>query len=44
LPNSLTHHPHAEALRDRFTSAGFRDAGFVRVMGGAIAIHYGTAA
>jgi demethylmenaquinone methyltransferase/2-methoxy-6-polyprenyl-1,4-benzoquinol methylase len=44
LPNSLTHHPNAEALRDRFTKAGFKDAGFVRLMGGAIAIHYGTAA
>jgi demethylmenaquinone methyltransferase / 2-methoxy-6-polyprenyl-1,4-benzoquinol methylase len=44
LPNSLTHHPDAEALRDRFANAGFRNAGFVRLMGGAIAIHYGTAA
>jgi demethylmenaquinone methyltransferase / 2-methoxy-6-polyprenyl-1,4-benzoquinol methylase len=44
LPQSLTHHPNAEALRDRFTAAGFRDSGFVRLMGGAIAIHYGTAA
>jgi demethylmenaquinone methyltransferase/2-methoxy-6-polyprenyl-1,4-benzoquinol methylase len=44
LPNSLTHHPNAESLRDRFTNAGFKDAGFVRLMGGAIAIHYGTAA
>ncbi|HEY9179599.1 MAG TPA: bifunctional demethylmenaquinone methyltransferase/2-methoxy-6-polyprenyl-1,4-benzoquinol methylase UbiE [Candidatus Baltobacteraceae bacterium] len=43
LPQSLTHHPNAEALRDRFTAAGFKDAGFVRLMGGAIAIHYGTA-
>jgi demethylmenaquinone methyltransferase / 2-methoxy-6-polyprenyl-1,4-benzoquinol methylase len=43
LPQSLTHHPGAEALRDRFTGAGFHDAGFVRLMGGAIAIHYGTA-
>lgn len=43
LPQSLTHHPNAEALRDRFTSAGFTDAGFVRLMGGAVAIHYGTA-
>lgn len=43
LPNSLTHHPNAEALRDRFTNAGFADAGFVRLMGGAIAVHYGTA-
>src|SRR5262249_17373463 len=29
LPNSLTHHPNAEQLRDRFTNAGFADAGFV---------------
>lgn len=43
LPQSLTHHPNAEALRDRFTAAGFSDAGFVRLMGGAVAIHYGTA-
>jgi demethylmenaquinone methyltransferase/2-methoxy-6-polyprenyl-1,4-benzoquinol methylase len=43
LPQSLTHHPGAEALRDRFTAAGFRDAGFARLMGGAIAIHYGNA-
>lgn len=44
LPQSLTHHPNAEALRERFAGAGFKDAGFVRLMGGAIAIHYGTAA
>jgi demethylmenaquinone methyltransferase / 2-methoxy-6-polyprenyl-1,4-benzoquinol methylase len=43
LPQSLTHHPNAEALAERFTAAGFKDAGFVRLMGGAIAIHYGTA-
>jgi demethylmenaquinone methyltransferase / 2-methoxy-6-polyprenyl-1,4-benzoquinol methylase len=43
LPQSLTHHPNAEALRDRFTRAGFTDTGFVRLMGGAIAIHYGAA-
>jgi len=43
LPNSLTHHPGAEALRDRFTSAGFANAAFVRLMGGAVAIHYGDA-
>ncbi len=43
LPQSLTHHPNAEALRDRFTAAGFKDAGFVRVMGGAVAIHHGAA-
>ena len=42
LPNSLTHHPSAEELRDRFTRAGFANAGFVRLMGGSIAIHYGT--
>jgi demethylmenaquinone methyltransferase/2-methoxy-6-polyprenyl-1,4-benzoquinol methylase len=43
LPNSLTHHPNAEALRDRFTAAGFADAGFVPLMGGAVAVHYGSA-
>jgi demethylmenaquinone methyltransferase/2-methoxy-6-polyprenyl-1,4-benzoquinol methylase len=44
LPNSLTHHPDAEALRDRFTQAGFANAGFVRLMGGSVALHYGDAA
>jgi demethylmenaquinone methyltransferase/2-methoxy-6-polyprenyl-1,4-benzoquinol methylase len=44
LPNSLTHHPGAEDLRTRFTRAGFADAGFERLMGGSIAIHYGTKA
>ncbi|HVA27123.1 MAG TPA: bifunctional demethylmenaquinone methyltransferase/2-methoxy-6-polyprenyl-1,4-benzoquinol methylase UbiE [Candidatus Baltobacteraceae bacterium] len=42
LPNSLTNHPDAEALRERFSAAGFADAGFDRLMGGSIAIHYGT--
>jgi demethylmenaquinone methyltransferase/2-methoxy-6-polyprenyl-1,4-benzoquinol methylase len=42
LPSSLTNHPNAEALRDRFAAAGFRDAGFVRLMGGAVAIHFGS--
>jgi demethylmenaquinone methyltransferase/2-methoxy-6-polyprenyl-1,4-benzoquinol methylase len=42
LPNSLTNHPGAEALRERFVRAGFADAGFERLMGGAIAVHIGT--
>ncbi len=42
LPNSLTNHPTGEALRDRFAHAGFVDAGYDRLMGGAIAIHYGA--
>jgi demethylmenaquinone methyltransferase / 2-methoxy-6-polyprenyl-1,4-benzoquinol methylase len=42
LPNSLTNHPNADELRDRFSRAGFADAGYVRLMGGSIAIHYGT--
>ena len=42
LPNSLTHHPNAEALRDRFSAAGFENAGFQRLMGGAVAVHYGS--
>jgi demethylmenaquinone methyltransferase / 2-methoxy-6-polyprenyl-1,4-benzoquinol methylase len=41
LPNSLTHHPDAPALRDRFSRAGFADAGYLPLMGGAIAVHYG---
>lgn len=44
LPNSLTHHPNADELRDRFTLAGFADARYERLMGGSIAIHYGTKA
>jgi len=42
LPNSLTHHPNALELRDRFARAGFARAGYVGLMGGAIAVHYGT--
>lgn len=42
LPNSLTHHPNAPDLRDRFTRAGFDGAGYLPMMGGAIAVHYGT--
>ena len=42
LPNSLTHHPNAPDLRDRFTRAGFARAGYLPLMGGAIAVHYGT--
>lgn len=42
LPNSLTHHPNAPELRDRFTRAGFAQAGYVPLMGGTIAIHFGA--
>lgn len=41
LPNSLTHHPNAPELRARFESAGFVNCGYVPLMGGSIAIHYG---
>lgn len=44
LPNSLTHHPNAPELRDRFTRAGFTRAGYLPLMGGAIAVHYGSKA
>jgi demethylmenaquinone methyltransferase / 2-methoxy-6-polyprenyl-1,4-benzoquinol methylase len=44
LPNSLTHHPNAIELRDRFASAGYANAGYVPLMGGAIALHYGSKA
>jgi demethylmenaquinone methyltransferase/2-methoxy-6-polyprenyl-1,4-benzoquinol methylase len=42
LPNSLTHHPAAPQLRDRFERAGFARSGYVALMGGAIAVHHGT--
>jgi demethylmenaquinone methyltransferase / 2-methoxy-6-polyprenyl-1,4-benzoquinol methylase len=42
LPNSLTHHPDAPRLRERFERAGFVETGYVPLMGGTIAIHYGT--
>lgn len=42
LPNSLTHHPNAPELRERFARAGFADAGFLPLMGGSIAVHYGA--
>ena len=42
LPSSLTHHPNAEGLLDHFTRSGFVNAGYVPLMGGAIAVHYGT--
>jgi demethylmenaquinone methyltransferase/2-methoxy-6-polyprenyl-1,4-benzoquinol methylase len=41
LPNSLTHHPNAPELCARFERAGFVNAGFVALMGGSIAIHFG---
>jgi len=43
LPNSLTNYPGADELALRFTAAGFKDARFVRLAAGAIAIHVGTA-
>lgn len=43
LPNSLTHFPTADALADHFASAGFEDARYFRLGGGAIAVHVGTA-
>jgi demethylmenaquinone methyltransferase / 2-methoxy-6-polyprenyl-1,4-benzoquinol methylase len=42
LPNSLTHHPNAQQLRGRFAAAGFAGAAYVPLVGGTIAIHYGT--
>ena len=43
LPNSLTNFPDAIALAERFRSAGFRDVRYVRLGGGAIAVHTGVA-
>ena len=43
LPNSLTNYPNADELARRFSAAGFSDARFVRLAGGAIAVHVGVA-
>jgi demethylmenaquinone methyltransferase/2-methoxy-6-polyprenyl-1,4-benzoquinol methylase len=43
LPNSLTNYPGAEDLAERFTRAGFSASRFIRLAGGAIAIHVGIA-
>ena len=43
LPNSLTNYPNADGLAERFVSAGFSDVRFIRLGGGAIAAHVGTA-
>jgi len=43
LPNSLTNYPNAEELARRFETAGFSNVRFVRLGGGAIAAHIGTA-
>jgi demethylmenaquinone methyltransferase/2-methoxy-6-polyprenyl-1,4-benzoquinol methylase len=42
LPSSLTHHPNARELRAHFDRAGFIRTGYLPLMGGAIAIHYGV--
>jgi demethylmenaquinone methyltransferase/2-methoxy-6-polyprenyl-1,4-benzoquinol methylase len=43
LPNSLTNYPDADELAARFRSAGFNDVRYVRLGGGAISVHVGTA-
>ena len=43
LPNSLTNYPDAAELAARFGSAGFTDVRYVRLGGGAIAVHAGVA-
>jgi demethylmenaquinone methyltransferase/2-methoxy-6-polyprenyl-1,4-benzoquinol methylase len=43
LPASLTNHPDADGLADRFGAAGFREARYIRLAGGAIAVHSGIA-
>ncbi len=44
LPNSLTNFPDADGLAERFRTAGFRNVRYVRLGGGAIAIHVGESA
>jgi demethylmenaquinone methyltransferase/2-methoxy-6-polyprenyl-1,4-benzoquinol methylase len=43
LPNSLTNYPDADGLASAFTAAGFSAVRYVRLGGGAIALHVGTA-
>jgi demethylmenaquinone methyltransferase/2-methoxy-6-polyprenyl-1,4-benzoquinol methylase len=43
LPNSLTNYPDADALAERFRRAGFCDVRYIRLGGGAVAIHVGVA-
>jgi demethylmenaquinone methyltransferase / 2-methoxy-6-polyprenyl-1,4-benzoquinol methylase len=43
LPSSLTNYPDADALAERFRSAGFSDVRYVRLGMGAIAVHVGVA-
>lgn len=43
LPNSLTNFPGADELAARFEQAGFDGVRYVRLGGGAIAVHVGTA-
>jgi demethylmenaquinone methyltransferase / 2-methoxy-6-polyprenyl-1,4-benzoquinol methylase len=42
LPNSLTNYPNADELAARFQTAGFREVRYIRLAGGAIAVHVGT--
>jgi demethylmenaquinone methyltransferase/2-methoxy-6-polyprenyl-1,4-benzoquinol methylase len=43
LPSSLTNYPNADELAAHFTTAGFTGVRYVRLGGGAIAAHVGTA-
>jgi len=43
LPNSLTNYPNADELAAHFATAGFTGVRYVRLGGGAIAAHVGTA-
>jgi demethylmenaquinone methyltransferase/2-methoxy-6-polyprenyl-1,4-benzoquinol methylase len=43
LPNSLTNYPDAEALAERFRRAGFTGVRYIRLGGGAVAVHLGVA-
>jgi demethylmenaquinone methyltransferase/2-methoxy-6-polyprenyl-1,4-benzoquinol methylase len=43
LPNSLTNYPDADGLAERFRTAGFADVRYIRLGGGAVAIHLGVA-
>lgn len=44
LPDSVLRFPTPDALAERMQRAGFRDVDYRRLMGGIVALHWGTAA
>ncbi|TDA69492.1 MAG: hypothetical protein D9V47_05345 [Clostridia bacterium] len=42
LPNSLKDFPHQEEVRRLFAEAGLRDARYIELTGGIVAVHVGS--